>query len=374
MIIVPDSNALFHDRLIEGWQIRAILSAEAITGLRFVILEVVWDELRNQIPERSQEFNNEISRILKKFPDLKGVFGECDESMIKPYQQQMALKKFDEKREQLDSEQRTLKYPHVSTEELSQRSIQRRRPFQDGDRGLRDTLVWLTILEYLLTQPKDAEPKVIFVTNNKKDFLNENGDGLHEDLLGDLKLACIPNESVIVRTSLRTVITDFISNKLTSVEWVRVAIESGQIGDLSDNSDSLYLDVCDWFLANYSVFEENPKFWQRNYLYYEFDTLDNLTLEYIETSLSIGGDLVAVDSVWTAAAVIHGTVDHFEDLIYQERLYAALKIEVTSILHAKEGSIRLNSHEINDVEIVGISLDDDEPDFLSLSSMRTGGT
>ena len=164
MLIVPDSNALFHDRLIEGWQTRAILAAEAISGLRFVIPEVVWDELRNQIPEQSQEFNNEIIKTLKKFPDLKAVFGERDESMIKPYQQQMALKKFDEKREQFDSEQRTLKYPHVSTKELSQRSIQSRRPFQDGDRGLRDTLVWLTIREYLLKQPKDAEPKVVFVT------------------------------------------------------------------------------------------------------------------------------------------------------------------------------------------------------------------
>ena len=137
-----------------------------------------------------------------------------------------------------------------------------------------------------------------------------------------------------------------------------------ELATLATNFDPLYIEATDWLLANSELFESSPTFWQGSYLYYEFDVLEDLSLEYIATCLDIGDDLVAVDSVWTSTAVIHGVVAQFEDMSYEHTLRAELKIEFTSILQAEEQRLSVKSHEINDVEILDIERDDDDPDFL----------
>ncbi|WP_337879411.1 PIN domain-containing protein [Rheinheimera sp.] len=69
--------------------------------------------------------------------------------------------------------------PDVPLSLLLQRSIERRKPFNSGDKGFLDTLIWLNTLDVV----KDYK-RVSFVSSNTADYAQ--GDNLHPDLEQDL--------------------------------------------------------------------------------------------------------------------------------------------------------------------------------------------
>src|SRR5262249_9572490 len=71
-------------------------------------------------------------------------------------------------------------YPTSSHEVVSRRAIERRKPLDDKGSGYRDTLIWLSMLELLKSEPTN----LIFVTANHRDFAE--GTSLHSDLRTDL--------------------------------------------------------------------------------------------------------------------------------------------------------------------------------------------
>ena len=69
--------------------------------------------------------------------------------------------------------------PDVPLSLLLQRSIERRKPFNPGDKGFRDTLIWLNTLDVVKNYKR-----VSFVSSNTTDYAQ--GDSLHPDLEQDL--------------------------------------------------------------------------------------------------------------------------------------------------------------------------------------------
>ncbi|WP_080002467.1 PIN domain-containing protein [Burkholderia ubonensis] len=62
------------------------------------------------------------------------------------------------------------------------RAIEHKPPFaQEGDKGLKDTLIWLTILSLAKKKGFKVHP-VILVTKNSKDFLDASGEQLRPEL------------------------------------------------------------------------------------------------------------------------------------------------------------------------------------------------
>jgi len=84
-------------------------------------------------------------------------------------------------------------YGNVRQEVVVRRALEKVRPFQDEEKGYRDTLIWLSFLSYL--KEKNIQGEVIFLSSNSTDFYSgkKNGIEFHDDLKKDIKefgLAC----------------------------------------------------------------------------------------------------------------------------------------------------------------------------------------
>lgn len=355
MLIVPDTEALFHDKLLKDWRIQAILANEPDTGLRLSVPEVVWDELRGQIQRRAEEINRAISKLFNKHSDARGLFGSVETFLITDERLGNTLDDFDKRREEFNVAGRTLGYPNVSPEELSRRSIERRRPFTEGDRGMRDTLIWLAVMEYLRGQPTNSDPKVLLITENK-DFLNGDKDGLHEDLVEDLLKESIPATSVIVRLSLGTVISEFVQDKLAKVEWVKAEIDKGSVLDFTEDDDTLGIVVNDWFWGN-AESVEHSSFWSGDYLYFDYDIVDHLELTDVQTPLLVEDSVFIVTSTWRGVILGNGIIADLGDMTFHDSLRVEVKIQVTSVIEDEKGKLLAKAHGIGDVKVMSIEND-----------------
>lgn len=110
----------------------------------------------------------------------------------------------------------TLDYPKISHQETVLRSLSRSRPFQNDDKGYRDFLIWLSIVQFLRDHP---EYHVTLFTADG-DILNKQTGRLHDELLSDLSLAAITEDHLTPVADLQTFLNDKLSGMLELVaDW-----------------------------------------------------------------------------------------------------------------------------------------------------------
>lgn len=78
-----------------------------------------------------------------------------------------------------------LGYEEVDISELVRRAIQRIRPFSNNGEGFRDAMIWLSIINFL---KKEKNNKTVFISNDKKAFVNGDNQELHPTLKNDLAI------------------------------------------------------------------------------------------------------------------------------------------------------------------------------------------
>jgi len=93
-----------------------------------------------------------------------------------------------------DAEVIIAEYPREDHQEVAERAIGRRRPFDSkGKDGYRDTLVWLSVLALC----RQGDVPIALITNDG-DFLDSGGLRIHPDLAEDLKREGLSPDSVAV--------------------------------------------------------------------------------------------------------------------------------------------------------------------------------
>lgn len=104
-------------------------------------------------------------------------------------------------------------YDKISQSEVVSRAMKEKKPFSKAEKGYRDTLIWLSLLEYIKTIP-DSE-KIIIISENSSDFFFIANDKiqLHKDLTLELKERNIKNE-IIPYKSLNEFVKDNIKIEL----------------------------------------------------------------------------------------------------------------------------------------------------------------
>jgi hypothetical protein len=108
---------------------------------------------------------------------------------------------------------------------LVDRDLKRRRPFQDSGKGMRDAVLWETILEHLRTS---RSGQVAVVTGNVADFCDGRRAGaLHPHLLHDLDAAGIPRNRVLHFSSIADVLSAHVAPASARIERLRAALEVG---------------------------------------------------------------------------------------------------------------------------------------------------
>lgn len=73
----------------------------------------------------------------------------------------------------------------VDLSELTRRAIHRIRPFSNKGEGFRDAIIWLSLINFL---KKETNNKNVFISNDKRAFVNENNQELHHTLKNDLEI------------------------------------------------------------------------------------------------------------------------------------------------------------------------------------------
>jgi PIN domain len=179
-ILVIDANILIQDFWLEGSSWSYLLKRSFISH-KLAIPRIALDEATANIERRANELLDRISKsgvtpkLESQYQHLfnrKRVGKESALGLSKRY------RRFIQKSVQTH-QGLNLDPPDAPLPLLLERSISRRKPFSQGDRGFRDTLIWLNTVQLV----RDYE-RVSFVSANTNDYAHD--ESLHPDLEADL--------------------------------------------------------------------------------------------------------------------------------------------------------------------------------------------
>jgi hypothetical protein len=217
--VILDTTALYADLTLDGVHFRTLFTGARQFGFTLVAPHVVLKEAERHFVRLRDDA---LARARSALRDLRRVVGD-DETPELAFDVESS--EFTYAHEGAWPVTLTvLPYPEAKHEEVVARELAGRRPFTEG-RGYRDTIIWLSIIEYLRAS-RAARP-VAFITANYKDFM-QAGE-LHPDLARDLR--AIPGDA---RVDVYTTVEQFndknVVPRFKTEEQVGVDLERGRSG------------------------------------------------------------------------------------------------------------------------------------------------
>ena len=190
---------------------------------------------------------------------------------------------------------------------------------------------------------KSAGHDVIFVTQDKA-FLDDDKASLGKSLISELQAAGVASDALSVQPTLRGVIQTSIAGKLPDAEWVKIAIQGGQISDFTVSSDVILLLLTDVISRDEDILNVG------GYLYVDFDIVEEASLESIEQTIDLGRGEILVESEWTCEAAVEG----YDSPNFGEQLSMTLQFTVSSIVKIEGDRISANWHEVSDIRVANV--------------------
>lgn len=180
--IVLDTTALEHaDHQLTSADLHVVLAAKQQGGYRIAIPEGVIQEALNR---DSNEVADAWKSLLKDAARLGRRLGV---DLKKSLQTAEVEQLVSGRRQDYEAQLRTvadeiLPLPDLDTQEVFERAMLRRKPFNSKGKGLQDYVIWTSIVQFLA----DPNRRAYYVTNNKEDYCDKDLD-LHPDLVADLQ-------------------------------------------------------------------------------------------------------------------------------------------------------------------------------------------
>jgi hypothetical protein len=177
MYVVFDTSAIYPDSFFNGTQFQILMSSTSRLGITVVMPQVVVDELTNKHRESVEKLES-VWKSLET--EARTVFGRHRPPLQRPWDSESLdyasfLSSFLKENGCM-----VLPYPTVAHVDVVQAIFAKRSPFQKGEKGYRDYLIWHSILEFFAR----ADEQIAFVTSNTSDF----GSGkLNDSYMGDLQ-------------------------------------------------------------------------------------------------------------------------------------------------------------------------------------------
>lgn len=212
MIIYLDTNIFYKNWFLESAHFQYLFNFVNNDGHDLIISKVVIEEIENI---RDREINSTIEKIEKEFAYLnKRLKNDINISVQSLIDESYSMEKL--LHNSVDG-LNILDYSSVPQTEVVNRALKNKRPFQEGEKGYRDTLIWLSLLDFI--KNNDIKDDIIFISANKDDFYNKNKKGteFHDELLIDLKDKNIEN-SFTPHESLYSFIKNTIDTDLHSFD------------------------------------------------------------------------------------------------------------------------------------------------------------
>ena len=342
MLIIPDTNVLYSDLFLESSLIKTILAEENGTNIRLALTQVVVDELRNHVEEKFEKMAKAADQVRSDYANLAGAEFDAIDFAVDPDRKLSVLARFDKRMEKLDRGGRILPYPSPSLRDLADRSIKVQLPFRDKDRGMRDTLIWLTMKSLLPVLAND-DPKIVFVTNDGA-FWDKDSEKMQRELARELEDDGFSPDSIAVLPSLPKMLKAFVTGDPELAEKIAGAIEAGEIDDFLESSDTVLLKAVDWIYDHLEMLDVS------DYIVVEFDVLEKDEFESVEKAFDLGNGRAMVQTTWRSEAFAEGYYNrHFGD-------YLRLRLQFTlnSVINIDDDRYSVESHEITEMEVVDI--------------------
>lgn len=170
--IVFDTSALYNDKELKKvfnstiLDIKKFLEKNEVENVELILPEIV-------IEERIQQKHEEALKLLNGHNDS---VGQLDAIGVKIPPITMKASYYDEIKLMADEFIKTqsltvLPMPSLDTKQLASRAIKKAKPFNDKGAGFKDTLIFLSLVQFAQSQQKKHE--YVFVTRNYKDFDND---------------------------------------------------------------------------------------------------------------------------------------------------------------------------------------------------------
>jgi hypothetical protein len=178
MLIFLDTNIFYNNYLLVSPSFSYLFNFVENTNEKLIISEVVVSEVDNlynrELNKISQTINKELDKVKTFLPEKVS----CDlESFRQPYSLKEGLETF-------ATSVIYVPFDNVSHKLVVNRAINATRPFREGEKGYRDTMIWLSLLNYL--QENDTREDVIFISKNHSDFFDKTTKELLPDLKSDI--------------------------------------------------------------------------------------------------------------------------------------------------------------------------------------------
>jgi len=179
--IFIDTNVFYNNWFLKTANFEFLFHFINNTGSRLLISTIVCDEVNNINKRELLEIIDNIKTQLKKAAKLNNMNDNFDANLL---QHDYSFKNILLAR---TTNVDFIDYNTIPHADVVHRALNRVRPFQEGEKGYRDTLIWLSLLKYLKDNGITGE--VAFISNNKSDFFTAIGGCLtfHQHLQKDIQ-------------------------------------------------------------------------------------------------------------------------------------------------------------------------------------------
>lgn len=205
MYIVIDTNAVNADLNLRNAGINRLASKAKEQGYHICFPKAVIEEMVKHYKENVEKALKDLLRADSIIQDHTSV-PSIDKSLISKIQQ--SPKKYRSGLRTRIKELggiilgQPLRDHHAA---ILKKAILRKKPFNSNGAGYPDAMIWADIMDLarkFSEHPAIVKPKIIFVSDNHKDFCNSDKFDLHDDLIEELESEEINKNTVIVAKSL----------------------------------------------------------------------------------------------------------------------------------------------------------------------------
>jgi hypothetical protein len=218
VFVIPDTNAFRGDPMMHGHKFR-VLIGEHDRGVKILAIpEAVLRELPRQFRE---QFETAVIKVQKGADTLRNL-GINLGPLPMPAVQQASQEYEQSLRKQLLAKNvRIPPIPDRKVEEFFDAANARRRPFGLEGKGLKDAVVWRTVLDLA------HEGEVILISRDG-DFRDEKSHDIHEHLLADLAREGLSADRVRLADDLDEYLEEYVDGSTQALELARNLLAEDQ--------------------------------------------------------------------------------------------------------------------------------------------------
>lgn len=226
MHLFIDTNIFFNNWYLRSAHFQILSNYIKNTDARVLMPKAICEEVENKYRVELRRTRDEVQKALRnagnfcfepfkvdldQFPNDDFNFFETTKSVFKNVD--------------------LISYEDVDQKTIFSKALNAKRPFREKEKGYRDTLIWLSLIDHI--KDNDIKGEIIVITNNSKDFFECKNDEyhLHPDLLDDINNYEI-NNNFKVRNSLKAFIESNVKESLHSFQHEDIQAVEDKFGEI----------------------------------------------------------------------------------------------------------------------------------------------